>query len=84
MEGSLPIPGVALYDLPFDTEVRLDIFNAVGQKVTTLVDAFLKAGRYQSVFEGKDRTGKALSSGVYFYRLKTAGFVRMQKKVFLK
>ncbi len=49
-----------------------------------MVDAFQKAGRYQSVFEGKDRTGKSLPSGAHFYRLETKGFVRAQKMVFLK
>lgn len=42
----------------------MDIFNAVGQRVATLVEAFQKAGRYQLVFEGRDKAGRTLPSGV--------------------
>lgn len=72
------------YQLPTDANVRLDIFNVVGQKVVTLVEAFQKAGRYQSVFDGKDKTGRALSSGVYFYRLEAGSFAGVNKMIYVK
>jgi hypothetical protein len=72
------------YQLPLDAKTRLDVFNVIGQKVVTLVEAFQKAGRYQSVFDGKDQTGRALPSGVYFYRLEAGSFVRVNKMVYAK
>jgi hypothetical protein len=67
------------YDLKAETNVSLKVFNAVGQEVTTLVRARQSAGRYSIVFNAK-----ALSSGVYFYRLEAGPYVKVQKMLLLK
>ena len=74
-----------LYErLHLDAKAVLPTFIAVGRKAAKLVKAFQKAGRYQSVFDGKDKTGRALSSGVYFYRLETGSFARVNKMIYVK
>jgi len=54
------------YELPNATRVVIEVFNVLGQRVATLVDAAHGAGRFDVVFDGN-----ALSSGVYVYRMKT-------------
>lgn len=49
--------------------VRLEIFNLLGRSVTTLVDAEASPGVYSAIWDGRDRNGAEVSSGVYFYRL---------------
>ncbi len=67
------------YDLPKASQIRLEIINALGQKVHTLVDGEQAAGRYQVVFDGKN-----LASGVYFCRMRTGDFVDTKKILLTK
>ena len=72
------------YTLPARSRVRLEVFNILGRRVTTLVDTEQPAGAYSLVWNGEDRTGKPVASGVYFYRLTAGDFVSTKKMVFLK
>jgi len=65
-------------------KVRLDVFNLRGQLVKTLVDRAMEAGDYRVQWEGTDNSGKHVSSGVYFYRMKAMKFVQTRKIVLLK
>ena len=58
------------------TEVQLDVFDAVGRRVATLVEDFVPAGTHDVVFDG---TG--LPSGVYLYRLSTGSSVQTGQMV---
>jgi hypothetical protein len=60
-------------------DVKLSVFNMLGQKVAILVDNPMKAGQHSIVFDARK-----LSSGVYFYRLDTGGFLLVKKMMFLK
>jgi hypothetical protein len=57
------------YRLAKAGEVTLEIFNLLGEKVTTLVNEKQKAGAYFTSWQGKDKLGNEATSGVYFYRL---------------
>ena len=59
------------YGLSGPSEVRLEIYNSLGQRVKTLVDGALSAGEHASVFDGSD-----LASGQYFCRLSSAPLSR--------
>jgi hypothetical protein len=65
-------------------QVRIDIFNILGQKVSTLVDQNLKAGHKLVNWDGKDDSGQEVSSGIYFYRIKTSDFSQTKKMVLLR
>jgi len=54
--------------------VRLEIFNALGQKVRILLEDQLEAGRHQVTWDGRDRQGRPVASGVYLYRLQIGDF----------
>ncbi len=64
--------------------VRLEIFNILGQRVRTLVDEYLAAGNKLVGWDGTDDSGKELSSGIYLYRITTAGYSAARKMLLLK
>ena len=70
------------YALPQATDVRLDIYNIMGQRVRTLVAAHQPAGYYAVEWKATDDSGHTLSSGVYFYHLQ-AGAFRATKRMLL-
>jgi hypothetical protein len=67
------------FSIPSDQNVSLKFYNAMGQEVSTYVDDFLKAGVYNAEFDASN-----LSSGIYFYTLKTANFVETKKMMLVK
>jgi hypothetical protein len=73
LERSFPNPfkpGTSIhYSLPSPLRVRLRVFDVAGRLVRVLVDERQPAGRHQVAWNGCDRHGRALASGVYFYRL---------------
>lgn len=70
------------YDLPHAARITLSIYNLLGQQVVTLVDEFQNAGSQSVVWDGKDRSGKPVVSGIYIYRL-TAGDFQQANRMFL-
>jgi hypothetical protein len=72
------------YALPTETDVRIDVYNILGQKVRTLVDGIQTAG-YKSVnWDGKNESGEDVSSGIYLYRIQTNEYGKTMKMIFLK
>lgn len=72
------------YALPGTEQVRLAVYNLLGQKIKTLVDGVQTAGVHDIVWDGKDTSGKAVGSGVYFYRLETDGVVKTRKMMLIR
>ena len=72
------------YALSRICHVRLDIYNVLGQRVVTLVDERQEAGYKTVNWNGKNKSGKTVASGVYFYRLVAGDFVRTKKMVLLR
>lgn len=57
----------------------LVIYNILGQKVKTLVDEEKQPGIHQAIWDGKDEYGNEVSSGIYFYQLKTGEYKETKK-----
>ena len=55
------------------TAVTLKIYNSLGEKVRDLIDEEQRPGYYMAVWNGRDNTGKDVSSGIYFCRLEAMG-----------
>ena len=72
------------YEIPHDGRVKIDVFNILGQKVTTLVDENKIAGRHTVLWNGLNSAGRAVASGVYFYRLKSKEYICIKKMTMLK
>jgi hypothetical protein len=66
------------------SQVKLEVFNIVGQKVKTLVNEEMQPGIYSADWEGKDESGNFVSSGIYFYRMQADQFTDMKKMVLVK
>ncbi len=72
------------YSLGSPQEVSLEIFNIKGQKVATYNPGMQSAGTHSFVWQGKDDSGRNVSSGVYYYRLSSDDFHKTRKMVLMK
>ena len=70
---------VISYSLPFAAEVKLIVYNSLGQTVKVLEKRFKNAGSYSVNLNAAD-----LSSGTYFYKLESGQFTQTKKMIFLK
>ena len=61
------------YQLPTSMQVRLEVFNILGQRVVTLVDGERPAGFHTAHWDATDAAGWAVAAGVYLYRLSSDG-----------
>jgi hypothetical protein len=57
------------FDLLWPANVKLIVFDFLGREVATLIEAAMPAGKHHIVWNGKDKLGVAVASGIYFYRL---------------
>ena len=65
-------------------EVTIEVFNIKGQKVKTLVNEHITAGDHNIVWDGKDSNSKSVSSGIYFYKMKSGNYVSTKKMILMK
>lgn len=70
---------VISYQLSMNSDVTLEVFDVAGRKVATLVNQKKAAGSYETIFNAS-----GLSSGVYFYKLKSGNFEQIKKMVLVK
>jgi hypothetical protein len=75
---------VIQYALPKTTQVRIEVYNVLGQRVRTLVDETQEPGYKIINWDGKDDAGNEVSSGVYFCRIQAGDFVKSRKMTLLK
>jgi flagellar hook assembly protein FlgD len=69
--------------------VSVTIYDVQGQRIRQLQLGLVKAGRYVTAdqaayWDGKTETGEAVSSGTYFYQLRTGDYTETRKMVILK
>jgi hypothetical protein len=67
--------------MPHDGEVRLVIYDALGRRVRTLLARRLAAGSHTVVWDGRDGSGRALSSGIYLAQFAVIGGGSRQVKL---
>ena len=67
------------YSVPKDGNVKLTVYNALGQELAELVNKEIKAGNYEVEFNAKD-----LASGVYIYCIQAGDFIQTKKMILLK
>lgn len=70
--------------LPKAGDVRLEVYNLTGQKVSTLTDEFMSAGMHTMTWDGTDMSGTKVASGVYFYRMTSGDFSDTKKMIMMK
>jgi hypothetical protein len=64
--------------------VAVQIFNILGQKVTTIERGIHDAGRYSIRWDGKNENGAQVATGVYFYRLLAGDYTSTKKMIMMK
>jgi hypothetical protein len=72
------------FTLAATSRVRLDIFDAQGRLVRTLLDEMRPAGRHQAIWNGTDLGGRRVASGLYFYRLRAGDYESVKKMTMVK
>ncbi len=72
------------YQLPTASNVALEIYTPLGQKIKILVNRQQAAGTYQVYWDGRNDQGERQSSGLYFYRLVADNFIRTHKMVLMR
>lgn len=67
------------FAVPYQTHVRLDVYNAIGQRVSTLLNQVKTPGTYKVPFDAA-----TLASGVYLYRLQTDAYQKTRQMLLIK
>ncbi|MFC1724285.1 LamG-like jellyroll fold domain-containing protein [candidate division KSB1 bacterium] len=72
------------YELPKTSDVSLKIYNILGQEVKTLINQRKPAGYHTIIWDGRNKNGIKVSSGIYICRIKAGHFVSVKKMVMIK
>jgi hypothetical protein len=72
------------FDIKEQVKLTIEIYNIKGQKVSTLVDGFTKAGKHHSVWNRTDNNGKVVANGVYYCKMTAGDYTKVKKLVLLK
>ena len=72
------------YSLPQSSRVVISIYNVLGQEIKTLVNKDQDYGYHSVSWDGTDRLGKSVASGVYFTQMRSGGFSQSKKMLLLK
>ena len=71
------------FNLLCASQVRLVIYNALGQVIRTLADGFRPAGMHEMTWDGRNDQGREVASGIYLYSLELAGAERLARQMAL-
>lgn len=72
------------YSIPEASNVKLQIYNMLGQKVVELVNTNMDAGNYMTQWNGKNQNGQMVNSGIYLSVLETKNKRIVQKMILAK
>jgi hypothetical protein len=72
------------FALPHASPVVLKIFNILGAEIRTLVDEQREVGYHNVRWDGRDKNGKLVASGVYLYQLQVGSFSQVKKMSLLR
>lgn len=78
-----PVTQIA-FSVPVRSIVELAVYNTAGQRISTLVADEIEAGSHEVTWRGTNEAGEPVTSGVYFYQLKTGDETLTRRMVLLK
>jgi len=88
LKGNYPNPfnpeTTISYTVKDNSPVSIDIFNVKGQKVRRLVNEVKNAGNHTVIWNGTDDNGRAVSSGVYYFKMNAGKFSSTKKMIMMK
>ena len=65
------------FALPRSADVRIDIYNILGEKVKTLIDEQMAAGNQSVIWDGTNYDGLHVSTGIYLYRIQAVSYTHL-------
>ncbi len=72
------------FDLPKVAQVKLEVYNVLGQKVKTMINQEMEPGYHEMMWDSNNDQGMRVSSGVYYYRLTAGDFHDVKKMALVK
>ena len=72
------------FNLPLNDHVEVAVYNLKGQKIKTLLNEYLKSGEQTVEWNGENKNGEKVSSGVYLYKVETSDWVESRKLLLVK
>jgi predicted outer membrane repeat protein len=78
-----PVTKIA-FGLSAAGRISLRIYDAAGRLVRVLIEGDRPAGNYEAIWDGRSAAGRAVASGIYFYRLDAGAFTETRKMVLLR
>jgi hypothetical protein len=73
------------FDVPQGGEhIMLNIYNILGQNVSTLVNGVINPGTYTMEWNATDEAGNPVASGIYFYELRSSSFTARKKMLLIR
>ena len=73
------------FDIPEGGEyIMLNIYNILGQNVSTMVNGVMNPGRYTMDWNATDEIGNPVASGIYFYELRSESFTARKKMLLIR
>jgi len=78
-----PVTNIS-YSIIETGNVTLEVYNLRGQLVKTLVNDVKESGDYTEIWNGTDNSDKSVSSGVYFYKMKSSNYTATKKMILMK
>ncbi|MCD4818025.1 MAG: T9SS type A sorting domain-containing protein [Candidatus Cloacimonetes bacterium] len=79
-----PVTTISFTTIESNNPTEISIFNIKGQKVKTLLNEKLSSGEHKVTWEGKDSQNNKVSSGVYFYKMKSGDFSKINKMILME
>jgi len=70
--------------LPVDSDVTIDVFDILGNKISRLVDGPMDAGYQRIIWNGRDASGRDVPSGIYLYKVNAGDFRETRKMTLIK
>jgi len=72
------------FEIPNAEPVKIVVYNVLGQKMRTLIDASFNAGRHIVNWNGLTDAGERVPSGIYLYRIKAGEYIDSRKMMLVK
>jgi hypothetical protein len=72
------------YQLPAKRDVKLLVYNILGQKVRILINNSIEAGYHEVEWDGRNDSGIGVSSGVYIYHFSAGNYTKIRKMILLR
>lgn len=72
------------YHIPRVASVQLVVFDVMGKRVRSLVEAQQHPGKYRIIWDARNDAGVRVATGVYFYRIVAGNYVDQKKMILLR